>query len=375
MNTKRNITGVLSLVVLLLLPAFAGAGERKAVKKTELPKLDTNSTGFRAFNSSTKSDGYTTRGNVEDSVPSGGQSVGGAGVMSGVDTSQGAWASQNKGSNGSGTSGGSSGAGGAGVSPGIIPTDPTAQSCSWISEISPTPALYPALPCSSSNEGAVSPNSQNQGSFTCICDNSGGDSSAGAQGSGSTAGSGDPDKKRFCAARDTLPGSIFYVDWRGTVQEEYFLNRAACHAIRSDLGWDIATPEGAAMYSRLKRDNEGAKNLLRERGLLDVVDANRQLMFSVHLTGANGVLSSADGGLRVERNCADGAITSKYVAVIRGISKREHKRVGLDFNMSPAHTIGEAAWNKYGNDVESGRLTLDTLALIRGVTVRRIRSK
>lgn len=113
MNTKPNIAGVLSLAVLLLLPAFAAAGQRKTVKRTVLPTLNTDNSAFQEFNAPATTDSSTTQDSDEDSALSEGQSVGGAGVVMGAPLGagiiQGVGLSQNKVGAGAGTGGGGSG--------------------------------------------------------------------------------------------------------------------------------------------------------------------------------------------------------------------------------------------------------------------------
>lgn len=118
MNMKLNITRILSLSVLLLLPAFAAAGQRKAVKKAALPKLTSDGSGFRAF---TKPAAGAERTTTQDAVEASGtggngaQSTGGAGVSAGVGIGQAPGGVQNTGTFGSGS--GSGAAGGSGGTP------------------------------------------------------------------------------------------------------------------------------------------------------------------------------------------------------------------------------------------------------------------
>ncbi|OGR45181.1 MAG: hypothetical protein A2X35_02155 [Elusimicrobia bacterium GWA2_61_42] len=179
MSMKLNITRILSLSVLLLLPAFAAAGQRKAVRKAALPKLVSDGAAFRAFNKPAAGAGSTTTqdgGEASGAEVNRAQSTGGAGVSVGVGIVQNPGGVQNTGASGTGAAGGSGGfstAGSGGFSRGPASASALdAQACAWISETSPTPSLFPSLPCSSANEGAVSHNSQNQGNFTCICDHS-----------------------------------------------------------------------------------------------------------------------------------------------------------------------------------------------------------
>jgi len=84
---KLNITRILSLSVLLLLPAFAAAGQRKAVRKAALPKLASDGSTFRAFNKpAAGAASTTTQDAAEDSNTEGNsaQSTGGAGLSMGV---------------------------------------------------------------------------------------------------------------------------------------------------------------------------------------------------------------------------------------------------------------------------------------------------
>jgi len=87
MHMKLNITRILSLSVLLLLPAFAAAGQRKAVKKAALPRLVSDGAAFRAFSKPAAGAGSTTTedgGEVSGAEVNGAQSTSGAGVSVGV---------------------------------------------------------------------------------------------------------------------------------------------------------------------------------------------------------------------------------------------------------------------------------------------------
>ena len=176
MNTKREITRILSLTALLLLPAFAAAGQRKATRKTAVPRLETTASSFRPFVKPGESASATTQDAAQTSSTTGGQSLGGAGISEGADIIWNAGATQSSKASGTGVggqTGGNNSGGGAGMSRGSEFASPESKACSWVSETSPTPSP-PVTPCSIQNEGAVAHNAQNQGNFTCICDSSGG---------------------------------------------------------------------------------------------------------------------------------------------------------------------------------------------------------
>lgn len=105
---KLNIPQVLSLSVLLLLPAFAAAGQRKAAKKAVLPRLSVDSSGFRTFIKSAPEVTATTQDAGEASTLSAEswQSLSGAGLMAGAGAVKSTGTTQNTGASGVGGSGG-----------------------------------------------------------------------------------------------------------------------------------------------------------------------------------------------------------------------------------------------------------------------------
>ncbi|OGR45183.1 MAG: hypothetical protein A2X35_02165 [Elusimicrobia bacterium GWA2_61_42] len=109
MNSKLNITRILSLSVLLLLPAFAAAGQRKAVKKAALPRLVSDGAAFRPFSKPATGAGSTTTqdgGEAMSTEVNGAQSTGGAGVSVGVGIVQNQGGVQNTGTSRAGAAGG-----------------------------------------------------------------------------------------------------------------------------------------------------------------------------------------------------------------------------------------------------------------------------
>jgi len=114
MTKKYDVKAILSLSVLLLLPAFVAGAERKVIKKTVVPRLVTTSSGFKPFVKPGESASATTQDAAQTSDPTGGQSFGGAGISEGVgilNTAGGAAGSNP--SIGSSNSGGSAGGHGA----------------------------------------------------------------------------------------------------------------------------------------------------------------------------------------------------------------------------------------------------------------------
>lgn len=85
MTAKQKTTMGLTLA-LLLLPIFAAGAERKAIKKTVVPRLNTTTFGFKAFVTPAGSGSTTTQDAAEVPVISSGgaQSVGGAGISEGA---------------------------------------------------------------------------------------------------------------------------------------------------------------------------------------------------------------------------------------------------------------------------------------------------
>jgi len=166
MNIKRRVTGILSVSVLLLLPAFAAAGQRKAVKKAALPRLVSDGAAFRPFSKPAAGAGSTTTedgGEASGAEVNGAQSTGGAGVSVGAVDKQVA--------QGSGLS---SRRGGGGF-PGQPACTPRAavtsvQSvCSWnyTGTVGPAP-LMPSGACTQSNAGAFVDFGPAR-SYTCVC--------------------------------------------------------------------------------------------------------------------------------------------------------------------------------------------------------------
>ena len=132
---------------------------------------------------------------------------------------------------------------------GMGPAPTAGRSCAWTSEISPTPTLHPTLPCSSANEGDVSPNSQNHGSFTCICDSGRAPSPSPApspSGPGKPATTGD-----LCAAYG-LPNTI-EVPKAGNVSKDLYMPANGAYVFTFTTGAAGTSGSSNTQYSTVSQ--------------------------------------------------------------------------------------------------------------------------